>query len=414
MMAKDEAFRLTRFSYSDLADSAATIRNDFSKHYITYSPRVGLPLTHEYNKDCPYCSGEFVSVQGDAHMTLEDVQRACHYAESKNTCEAYIHLDDNIDIRHLDNIPWLSTHGYTSIIDYVIDSSKTALLKNRLLPNINSGAISDREIRSLKEVSVSQGLSLESIAGRLTEPGGPHFGFPGKSPARKLATLEAAGRAQVPFSTGILVGIGDSRHERIEGLLAILELHQRYGHIQEVIIDKYTPNIDVDLVETTEEEILWTIASARHIFGNAIHIQSSPTLINNPIELIHAGIDDFGGIELEIVSSDDNHKAWSSLENLSTKLIGNSWKLRGRTCVYPEYINKPGFIAEHLKPYIAQHVNETGYLIKSPTDKGNTNFATEELKKHITSSHIDLTGTSQNTTLKIERTSNLPTSKTGN
>jgi len=345
-------------------------------------------------------------------MTAEDIRDLCLAGLHNQCSEALFTLGEAPEKRYQEAFNWLKEQGYSTTTDYLADMARIVITEFGMLPHVNPGAISDKEIRLLKEVSVSQGMMLESIAGRLCEPGGPHFGSPDKTPARRLATLEAAGRAQVPFTTGLLVGIGDTRHERIEGLLALRDLNSTYGHIQELIIQNFAPKPSTgsaNVQEHNQDEHLWTIAAARMVFENSSHIQAPPSSSSFVQDLIRAGVDDFGGIPPATINHLNQEKPWQHLKDLSDQILQVGKKLKARAAVYPEYISKPGFLAEHLRGFVDAVTNEKGYLKNDPL-KSNDGSNFIDTKEHKA---IDLTKLE-----KIEkkqkgqkRGSNLPFSK---
>ncbi|MFN8015052.1 MAG: 7,8-didemethyl-8-hydroxy-5-deazariboflavin synthase CofG [Acidimicrobiia bacterium] len=370
MLTKDEAFRLTRFNYDEISSSACEIRDDFSKEYITYSPKVFIPLTQLCQDICSYCTfAKSPDNVESIYMSLHNVRQSCSAGKDSFCSEALFTLGESPEKRYEEAALWLSSNGYRTTVDYLVKASEVAIHEFGLLPHVNPGAISDRELRALKEVSVSQGMMLENIAGRLCEPGGPHFGSPDKTPARRLATLEAAGRVMVPFTTGILVGIGETRHEIIESLLAIRDLHLRYGHIQEVIVQNFLPKSDTPMASSypcPENEHLWAISAARLIFENTTHIQAPPNLATSVENLVNAGIDDFGGISPVTIDYVNPEKPWPHLISFNENITKFGKKLRARASVYPEFIKKPGFISQHITKYIDAQVNASGYLKKDP------------------------------------------------
>jgi FO synthase len=371
MLSTDEAYRLTRFSFSDLAPAASEIRDDFVGDTITYSPKVFLPLTYLCRDTCSYCTfAKSPSAISEAYMSIADILDVCAQGRDRRCSEALFTLGESPELRHDMARQWLDASGYSSTIDYLTTAARAALREGRLLPHVNPGAISDRDMLRLKEVSVSQGMMLESIAGRLCEPGGPHFGSPDKTPARRLATLEAAGRTRVPFTTGLLVGIGDTKLERIEGMLAIRDLHQRFGHIQEVIIQNFLPKPTTGMASAPacdEDEHLWTIAAARMIFEDTTHIQAPPNLAHSIDHLIDAGIDDLGGISPVTIDFVNPEKPWPHLDAIAASLSAHNKHLRARAAIYPEYISKLGFgVDDNVVPYLSSHVDSEGYLKQSP------------------------------------------------
>ena len=416
MLSKDEAFRLTRFSFEDLAKSASARRDEISLHTITYSPKVFLPLTHLCQDSCSYCSFAKYPKPGESlYLSLDDIRDICSRGLQNQCSEALFTLGEAPEKRYEEAKTWLQENGYNTTIDYLAEMARVAISEFGMLPHVNPGAVSDKEIRLLKEVSVSQGMMLESIAGRLGEPGGPHFGSPNKTPARRLATLEAAGRAQVPFTTGLLVGIGDTRHERIEGLLAIRDLNSTYGHIQEVILQNFLPKPGTGMANEPPcdaEEHLWTIAAARLVFGDTCHIQAPPNLITSVGDLIRAGVDDLGGISPVTIDLVNPEKPWPNLKSLSDQLLGLGKKLKARAAIYPEYISKSGFLAQHLKTLVDVATDDRGYLKSDPTRANGPKALSETAENPILDlSRIEATEQSSMGSKKPRRESNLPASK---
>jgi FO synthase len=418
MLSLQEAFRLTRFSFSDLAESARATRDDLTRHRITFSPKVFLPLTHLCQDSCSYCAfAESPAATEKLYLSLDDVAETCMAGNEYFCAEALFTLGELPEKRYDVAQQWLRENGYESTIDYLTAASKVAMTQYGLLPHVNPGAISEKDLRKLKPVSASQGMMLETIAGRLSEPGGPHFGSPDKSPARRLATLESAGRAKVPFTTGILIGIGETREERIQALVAIRDLHAQYGHIQEVIVQNFVPKDATGMASAppaSEEEHLWSIAAARLIFGPTMHIQAPPNLVTSSIPVIDAGVDDLGGISPITKDYVNPEKPWPSLHDLKEKLHQHGYELKARAAIYPEFIHKEGFVDENVVPYIAQKVDDSGYLTHSPLEFHDNNEAppthTRGEKKAVTE-HTGRSIRRTTHTPQRVRQSNLPTSR---
>ncbi len=372
MITKDEAFRLANYSLTDLSKISSDIRDSAYGSKITYSPKVFIPLTQLCRDVCSYCTFAKNSSQVQKpYMTLEDVSEVCIKGINNNCSEALFTLGESPETRHLIAQEWLTQKGYHSTIDYLVEASGLALNEYGLLPHVNPGAISDKDLLRLKKVSASQGMMLETIALRLCEPGGPHFGSPDKTPARRLATLEAAGRCRVPFTTGILVGIGETRHERVEALLAIRELNERFGHIQEVIIQNFVPKHNTAMASSLaceKQEHLWSIAAARIILGDSTHIQAPPNLVDTPLDLVQAGVDDLGGISPVTKDFVNPEKPWPHLDTLNSALNEIGKVLVARASIYPEFIDKIGFVDDSVVRIVKKKVNSNGYLLAGPNE----------------------------------------------
>ncbi|HZP30104.1 MAG TPA: 5-amino-6-(D-ribitylamino)uracil--L-tyrosine 4-hydroxyphenyl transferase CofH, partial [Acidimicrobiia bacterium] len=219
--------------------------------------------------------------------------------------------------------------------------ARAVLEETGLLPHANAGALSRAELERLRTVSPSQGMMIETLAARLGEPGGPHHGAPDKTPARRLATLDAAGEARVPFTTGILVGIGETRAERIEALWAIREAHARHGHVQEVIVQNFLPKPGTAMhtaAPCPPDELLWTVAAARLVLGAAMHVQAPPNLSDDLGALVAAGIDDWGGVSPVTPDHVNPERPWPELDRLREATDAAGKVLAPRLTVYPEYV----------------------------------------------------------------------------
>jgi FO synthase len=227
---------------SDLMRAAASARDDAFGDHVTFSPKVFIPLTMLCRDRCGYCTFAKPPARLDAaYLDLDAVLDIARRGAAAGCHEALFTLGEAPEERYPDAAAWLTEHGYESTIDYLVAACRAVLDETGLLPHANAGALSYDELRRLRAVSPSQGMMIETLAARLGEPGGPHHGAPDKTPERRLATLDAAGRARVPFTTGILVGIGETREERLDALLAIATSHERYGHVQEVIVQNFLP-----------------------------------------------------------------------------------------------------------------------------------------------------------------------------
>ena len=250
---------------------AATVRDAGHGELFTYSRKVFVPLTQLCRDVCHYCTFAHPPRKGQrAYMTREEVLEVARAGAAAGCKEALFTLGDKPELRYRVAREELAELGFQTTLSYLTEMAGVVLRETGLLPHINAGVMTEAEIAALREVSVSQGLMLESASMRLLEKGGPHFGSPDKQPEVRLETMRAAGRLAVPFTTGILIGIGETRRERIESLLAIRDVHEKFGHIQEIIVQNFRakPNTKMaDAPEPSIEELLWTIAVARLIFG---------------------------------------------------------------------------------------------------------------------------------------------------
>jgi FO synthase len=242
--------------------------------------------------------------------------------------------------------------------DYLHAMCARVLAETGLLPHVNAGTLDDDELAMLKPVSGSMGMMLESVSKRLCEPGGPHYACPDKVPVQRLRTLERAGRAGVPFTTGILIGIGETWAERIETLQAIDDVHARFGHIQEVIVQNFRAKPGIAMAnhpEPTHDDMRRTLAVARLILAPEIGLQAPPNLSPDHLGYIACGINDWGGISPLTVDHINPECAWPHIENLAAAVAANGYRLEERLTVYPRYVAQA---AHYLDPVVARQVSE--------------------------------------------------------
>ena len=321
---------------------ASSLRDAGHGALVTYSRKVFLPLTRLCRDTCHYCTfaktprhleQPFMSVEDAVATATEGAKRGCK--------EALFTLGEKPELRYNIARTWLTEAGFATTLHYVAHVAAAVRDRTGLLPHINAGCMTADEIALLRPVSASMGLMLESVAERLCAKGGPHYGSPDKAPAPRLATIAAAGRQRVPFTTGILIGIGETRAERIESLLAIRALHERYGHIQEVIIQNFLPKPGTrmaNVVAAPVEELIWTVAVARRLFGPHMSIQAPPNLSPGVLgRLVEAGVNDWGGVSPLTPDYVNPEAPWPQIERLrqDTALAGKL--LAERLTIYPAY-----------------------------------------------------------------------------
>jgi FO synthase len=294
---------------------------------------------------CGYCTFAKPPARLDApYVSLDQVLDIARRGAAVGCHEALFTLGEAPEERYPAARAWLEDHGYGSTVAYLVDACRTVLEETGLLPHANAGALAQEELARLREVSPSQGMMIETLAARLGGPGGPHHGAPDKTPARRLATLEAAGRARVPFTTGILVGIGETREERIDALLAIRESHARHGHVQEVIVQNFLPKPGTAMHQHAacdRDEFVWTVAAARLVLGADMHVQAPPNLSDDLGVLLAAGIDDWGGVSPVTIDHVNPERPWPALERLRAATEESGKTLAPRLTVYPEYVRDP-------------------------------------------------------------------------
>ena len=345
MLSAAEARALVDVPVAELVNEAGRLRDQGHGNRITFSPKVFIPLTMLCRDRCGYCTFAKPPARLDApYLSLDDVLDIARRGAAVGCHEALFTLGEAPEERYPAARAWLEEHGYRSTVDYLVDACRAVLDETGLLPHANAGALTQAELERLRAVSPSQGMMIETLAERLGEPGGPHHGAPDKTPARRLATLEAAGRARVPFTTGILVGIGDTRAERIDALLAIRESHARHGHVQEVIVQNFLPKAGTAMHQhppCDRDEFVWTVAAARLVLGSGMHVQAPPNLSDDLGALLAAGIDDWGGVSPVTIDHVNPERPWPALDRLRAATEASGKTLAPRLTVYPEYVGDP-------------------------------------------------------------------------
>lgn len=325
-----------------LADIACKMRDYSHRNIITFSKKVFVPLTHLCRDVCHYCTFAKTPRRiASPYLAAEDVLRLCHEGAAQGCQEALFTLGEKPELRYKAARVALTEMGYDSTLDYVAHIAERVLKETGMLPHINAGNMTTEEILDLRKVSASMGIMLESASSRLCEKGMPHYGSPDKIPEVRLKTIDIAGQHAVPFTTGILIGIGETRLERIESLLAIKEIHNRHGHIQEIIVQNFRAKPDTKMSSAPEpdlNELLWTIAVARLIFGPEMNIQAPPNLSPGVLpQLVNAGINDWGGVSPLTPDHVNPEAPWPHLDNLARETEAAGKFLEQRLTIYPAY-----------------------------------------------------------------------------
>lgn len=319
---------------------------------ITYSRKVFAPLTTMCRDTCGYCT--FVKhpdEPGAFIMTPEQVLDTARRGEETGCKELLFSLGEKPEQRYEKAAAALGTLGYASMIDYLADMCALVLNETSLLPHVNAGTLSDDEITKLKPVSASMGMMLETISNRLMQPAMPHHACPDKTPKARLRTLETAGRNKVPFTTGLLIGIGETWQERIEALVAINDAHQRHGHIQEVIVQNFQAKSGIAMEHHPEpslEDMLRTLAAARLILDPSISLQAPPNLSVRHADYLAAGINDWGGISPVTIDFINPGHPWPQLNELAASTAEAGCTLQERLTVYPTYLQGSGYMAPQV------------------------------------------------------------------
>ncbi|MBE2245031.1 MAG: 5-amino-6-(D-ribitylamino)uracil--L-tyrosine 4-hydroxyphenyl transferase CofH [Burkholderiaceae bacterium] len=326
---------------------AGFIRDRAFGDAITWSRKVFIPLSHLCRDRCGYCAYAHPPQDGQpAYLSPDEVLAIAEAGQRAGCKEALFTLGDRPETRYRAARDTLRRLGYRSTLDYVAAMARLVVEHTALLPHLNPGVMSRAQIDALRPLALSMGLMLESSAERLAAYGGPHHGCPDKRPASRLATIAAAGAASVPFTSGILVGIGETRLERIASLLELRDLDDRYGHLQEVIVQNFRAKPGTRMAHAPSlsfGEHLWTIAVARIVFGPNTHIQAPPNLAVGPLQqLIDAGIDDWGGVSPVTADHVNPEAPWPQVEQLAQASAAAGKVLVERLAAHPRWITDPG------------------------------------------------------------------------
>jgi 7,8-didemethyl-8-hydroxy-5-deazariboflavin synthase CofG subunit len=356
-VSREMACQLIRTSDDDLSallTAAREAKQHFKPDIITYSRKVFLPLTNLCRDYCGYCTFRRDPSDPGAHtMTPEEVLAVARAGEKLGCTEALFSLGDKPELIFPEMRETLRRLGYKSTLQYLEAMCELVLRETTLLPHPNPGLLSAEWITRLAAVSPSMGLMLETTNASLLEKDAAHDNAPDKVPAKRLRTIEEAGKQNVPFTTGLLIGIGESLDDRVDTLLAIRELHERYGHIQEVIVQNFRAKPGIPMrnwPEPTRGEMLRTVAVARLLMPN-MNIQAPPNL-SAPYydDLLEAGINDWGGISPLTPDFINPEKPWPHLEQLKLRTEAKGYELRQRLPVYPEFLSAiltgPGLLSE--------------------------------------------------------------------
>jgi len=358
---------LEPFSVPELLAEARRMRDAHHGPRVSFSRKVFIPLTRLCRDVCSYCTFATRPKTGHAaYLTPDEVLAIARAGEAAGCREALFTLGDKPELRYREARAELVRLGHPSTISYLREMCALVLRETTLLPHVNLGVMSADEIASLRPVSVSQGIMLESSSERLCGRGGPHFGSPDKSPAVRLATIEAAGAARVPFTSGILIGIGETRAERLAALLALRESHERHGHLQEIIIQNFRAKAETRMADAPEpdiEDLMWTIALARLVFGPAMNIQAPPNLSGSGFgRLVEAGLNDWGGVSPVTPDHVNPEAAWPALEVLRRETAAQGKVLVERLAVYPAYaLDTERWQDAALRTPVVRAIDASGY-----------------------------------------------------
>jgi FO synthase len=349
-----------------LLQTAGAVRDRFKGTSVSYSRKVFIPLTHLCRDYCGYCTFRADPQAGVRPYMYPDEVLAVAEAGRRAGCkEALFSLGDQPERVFSEAKEFLQTLGFDSTLEYLAAMSELMLTKTGLLPHSNPGVMGEKDLRRLRETNVSVGLMLESASPRLGRPGGAHWKAPDKVPALRLRTIETAGQLSMAFTTGILIGIGETPEERVDALLAIRAAHEKYCHVQEVIVQPFRVKLDIRMAlapEPSNDDLLRTIAVARLILGGKMNIQSPPNLLSEDYpELLKAGLNDWGGISPVTKDFINPEAAWPQISSLAEKTAAAGFVLRERLAIYPEFSSRPEFVNERLQPCVRKLQGGDGY-----------------------------------------------------
>ncbi|MEM9130781.1 MAG: 5-amino-6-(D-ribitylamino)uracil--L-tyrosine 4-hydroxyphenyl transferase CofH [Actinomycetota bacterium] len=339
--ASHRRLELRSLTTPDLLEQAAGRRDDLFGRRITYSPKVFIPLTMLCRDQCGYCTFAQPPARLDQpYLAPEDVLRIARQGARRGCHEALFTLGERPELRYPVAKAWLEEHGYGSTVEYLAAMAELVLTETGMLPHANAGALYPDELALLRTVSPSQGMMVESLRDDLDA----HRRAPDKTPERRLATLEYAGELAIPFTTGILVGLGENEDDRIEALEAIADSHRRHGHIQEVIVQNFLPKPGTAMwrSEPCPDEVYHrAIALARLILPDDVHLQAPPNLSDDFGVLLDAGIDDWGGVSPVTADHVNPERPWPDLDRLRDITEGRGFAMAPRLTIYPTYARRP-------------------------------------------------------------------------
>ncbi len=352
---RDEALALAETAPLDeLLEAASEVREQGKGKTVSFSKKVFIPLTTLCRDYCSYCTFRKDPGQPGAHfMTPEEVLALAEQGRNAGCKEALFSLGDQPERIFPEAREFLRQQGYTRTLDYLAAMCELVLERTGLLPHANPGVMDGPALDKFKESNASVGLMLENVSARLMRNGLPHANAPDKVPSLRLRTMEEAGKRSIAFTTGILIGIGETMEERVDSLLAIREMHEKYGHIQEVIVQNFRAKPDIPMTthpEPSLEEMLRTIAIARLILGARMNVQAPPNLSYGDFpRLLDAGINDWGGISPVTKDFINPEAAWPQIAHLRSETEARGFTLRERLALYPELISREKFLSPRVR-----------------------------------------------------------------
>src|SRR5262252_428426 len=346
--------------------AAARRRDAVHGSIVSYSRKVFIPLTKLCRDVCHYCTFAHPPRKGErAYLSLDEALAIARAGRAAGCKEALFTLGDQPELRYRTAADELARLGHRTTLSYLAEAARAVHEQTELFPHLNPGHLTPSDVAALRVVSLSQGLMLESLSERLCERGGPHYGSPDKHPQARLASIRAAGEQRVPFTSGILIGIGETHEERIDSLLALRALNDAYGHIQEIIIQNFRPKPATRMAHSPApslEDHLWTIAIARLLFAPSMNIQAPPNLNPDALaRLIAAGINDWGGVSPVTPDHVNPERPWPGLDALAQATASAGKVLLERLAVYPRFVQRrQQWVAPALQPRVLRLSDAAG------------------------------------------------------
>jgi FO synthase len=348
----------------ELFAEAGRLRDEGKGRTVTYSRKVFIPLTTLCNDTCTYCTFAKPPGAGGEYLDPEEVLAVARAGERHDCTEALFTLGDRPEERWPQARRFLEGRGLTTTLEYVQEMTELVAAETALFPHANPGLMSDEVLEALRPSNPSMGLMLENISPRLMEPGMPHHNCPDKAPGLRVSTIEGAGRTRVPFTTGVLVGIGEEPAEIIESLFVLADLHETWGNIQEVIVQNFRAKADTRMrgaAEPTVDYFARAVAVARWIMGPEMNLQVPPNLTERYEVYLDAGINDWGGVSPLTIDWVNPEQPWPHLDELDARTRAAGFALERRLPVYPEFINDewldPGMLDK-----VRRVVDDRGYV----------------------------------------------------
>ena len=344
---------------------ASMLRNIFKGNVISYSRKIFIPITTLCKDNCLYCIYKKEPDKGGRYLELDEIIDITKRGLELGCTEALLITGERPEIKYAEARNFLKNKNVSSTVEWLYNVSEI-LLELGILTHANAGLLTSHEMEKLKKYNASLGLMLENTSERLMQKGMPHEFSPSKNPKLRIKVIEEAGKLKIPFTTGILLGIGETPEEAIRSLFVIRAIHEKYGHIQEVIIQPFIPKKGTAMESfspPSERYFLKFLALSRIVLGD-MNLQAPPNLYLKVRQLIKAGVNDLGGISPLTIDYVNPEKPWPHIEFIRKELARDGFVLKQRLPVYPEYLNKNGFLSDEVKKIALNLVDENGYVVE--------------------------------------------------